>query len=149
MRLFRKPAALLSAIVIGFLAVGCGEGKVAHKVAQCNKLSEIVNSAAEEAKKVAQPGGDQLQKLATAADSLDNYAKQLEELELSDEQLQGFKTRFVAMYKDTSTASRSLLDAVKNKDQAGGQKALSDLQAATGQETSLVQEVNSYCGAGQ
>ena len=88
---------------------------------------------------------NQFDELTKAATSLDNYAKELEALEIKDEQLQGFKTRFIKMYKDTGQSSRDLVAAAKKQDRAGVEKSLKDLQAATSQESSLVDEVNKYC----
>ena len=141
MRFPHRYTTLISSLAISMLVVSCGESKVS----QCNKLSEVVNKAATEAQEMGKGGGDQLGELEKAATSLDGYASELEGIKITDETLKGFKDRFITMYRDTGTASRSLVAAAKEKNRGAGEKALKDLQAATGQETTLVTEVNAYC----
>ncbi len=138
MRLSHGYTTALSSIAIGLLAASCGPSKVA----QCNNLSEVVNKAATEAQQIGKGGGNQLDDLSKAADSLDGYAQELEAIKISDEKLKEFQGQFVKMYRDTGKASRELVDAAKKKNRAAGEKALKDLQTATGQEATLVTNIN-------
>jgi len=118
-------------------------------IVQCNALSNVVNKAVDEAKKVAEPEGDPIAKLAEAAEALEQYALELEALALSDPQLEGFKQRFIRMYRNTSQASRQLIAAVEKRDSVTAEAALGDLQTAIRGEDTLVSEVNVYCQAGR
>jgi uncharacterized membrane-anchored protein YhcB (DUF1043 family) len=141
MRLPNSYTTVLSSVAIGLLVASCGPSKVA----QCNNLSEVVNKAATEAQQVGKSGGNQLDELSKAADSLDGFATELEAVKISDETLKGFQGQFVKMYRDTGKASRELVEAAKKKDRVAGEKALKELQSVTGQESTLVTNVNKYC----
>ncbi|MDX2100869.1 MAG: hypothetical protein SFW36_24075 [Leptolyngbyaceae cyanobacterium bins.59] len=145
MPLSRRLTAALLATVIGGLATACGESKVS----QCNKLSAVVNKVAKEAQALSKANkpDDQFAQLSKAADSLDGYAAELQQVQLKDETLKGYQTRFVAIYTDTSKASRSLVDAFKKRDQKAGNAALNSLQEVASREDPLLKEVNTYCGA--
>jgi hypothetical protein len=140
--LFKRATTLSMATAVGLLAVSCG----ASKVSQCNNLIEVANNAVTEVQAVtatAQP--QDVNSMLKIAETADQATADMQALELSDEQLQGFQQRFITMYTDTSAATRALVDAVNQKNSQGAQQAYSDLQAATGQESALVNEVNTYC----
>jgi protein-disulfide isomerase-like protein with CxxC motif len=71
----------------------------------------------------------------------------MEGLQLTDEQLKDYQTRFITMYTDTNKATRDLVTAAEAKDAQAAQQAFNALQTATSQEGPLVNEVNSYCEA--
>ncbi|MCS6812067.1 MAG: hypothetical protein NZ772_00600 [Cyanobacteria bacterium] len=141
MRFSHWSGIALSSVAIGLLVASCGPSKVA----QCNKLSEVVNKAATEAQQLGKSSSNRLDDLNKAADSLDGYATELEAVKISDKKLQDFQARFVKMYRDTGKASRALVEAAKRRDRDAGQKALQELQQATGQESNLVRDINDYC----
>jgi hypothetical protein len=131
--------------LIGALTVGCGESKVS----QCNRLIEVANNAVTEVQSVtsavnpADP--ESLNQIAqTAQTAADNMTA----IEVEDETLQGFQTRFIDMYTATSAASTKIYEALKAQDNATAQTALQELQTATAQEGPLVDEVNAYCSGG-
>jgi DNA repair ATPase RecN len=129
--------------IVGLVAAACGESKVA----QCNRLIDVANTAVADVQNVttaADPSDPEA--LNAIADTAESAVASMQELEFSDEQLQAYQQRFVQMYQDTSTASRAIYDAVQAENNDVAQQALNDLQTATGQETELVSEVNSYCG---
>lgn len=143
MFLSRKYAGLFSATaIVGVLLVGCGESKVA----QCNKLIAVANKAANESKAMSQSSNpDKIGQLSQMAGKLDEYAKEIQAVEIKDEQLKGFQGRFAKMYQETSSASQALIAAVNKKDRKGIETSTKALQAASGQEGPLVGEVNTYC----
>lgn len=141
MRFSHWSGIALSSVAIGLLVASCGPSKVA----QCNKLSEVVNKAATEAQQLGKSSSNQLDDLSKAADSLDGFATELEAVKISDEKLKDFQAQFVKMYRDTGKASRALVEAAKKRDSNAGQKALQELQRATGQESDLVRDINNYC----
>ncbi|HEY9645303.1 MAG TPA: hypothetical protein V6C88_02980 [Chroococcidiopsis sp.] len=133
------------AALLSVLAVSCGESKVS----QCNKLIEVANKAVSEVQAVtasAQP--QDVTAMTKIADTADAATAEMQALELADESLKGYQQRFVTMYTDTSKATRELVDAVGKKDSAAAEASFTALQAATSQESGLVGEVNTYCGAG-
>jgi hypothetical protein len=128
--------------MVGVLLVGCGESKVA----QCNKLIAVANKAATESKQMSQSSNpDKIGQLSQMADKLDQYAKEIQAVEIKDDQLKGFQGRFAKMYQETGAASRALIAAVNKKDPKGIGTSSKALQTASGQEGPLVSEVNSYC----
>lgn len=141
MRFSHWSGIALSSVAIGLLVASCGPSKVA----QCNKLSEVVNKAATEAQQLGKSSSNQLDDLSKAADSLDGFATELEAVKISDEKLKDFQAQFVKMYRDTGKASRALVEAAKKRDSNAGQKALQELRRATGQESDLVRDINNYC----
>jgi hypothetical protein len=143
MNIFMKRLALTStAIAISMLTVGCGESKVA----QCNKISAIVNKAANEAIAAGKSNNpDKMGELEKAATSMNQYGKDLETVQVKDEKLKNLQSRFIKMYQDTGKSGLDLVAAAKRKDIKGVNSSLQSLQAATGQESTLVNEFNQYC----
>jgi hypothetical protein len=143
MTVLLKRATTISIVTaLGLLAVSCGESKVS----QCNKLIEVANNAVTEVQNVTSAAQPQdVNSMTKIAETADKATADMQALELSDEQLQGFQQRFVTMYTDTSKSTRALVDAVNKKDAAAAEQSYKDLQAATGQESALVGEVNTYC----
>ncbi|MEM8639572.1 MAG: hypothetical protein AAGG51_12265 [Cyanobacteria bacterium P01_G01_bin.54] len=133
--------ASLSTIVL-LLASGCG----ASKVAQCNSIIEVANSAAEEAQQLAIEGvsGDP-QVMLKAAEAMEQASTNMQALEIEDESLQGFQTDFVEMYSKTSSASRDLVDALEKEDREAAEASLAELQEVNQSEQEIVNGVNGYC----
>lgn len=150
MALTCKPLTVLSvASILGLLVTACGTSKVA----QCNKLIGIANKATTEIQttnqtnsrdQAAQPDTKAAQ-LDKIADSLDQYAQEMQAVELLDEKLQGFRTRFVQLYQQTSKGSRDVSTAVKTKNFSAANQSLNQLRTGINQEKTLVNEVNQYC----
>ena len=143
---FKTPIQWSAIAIIGLVAAACGESKVA----QCNRLIDVANTAVTEVQNVttaANPSDPEA--LNEIANTADNAVASMQDLEFSDEQLQAYQQRFVQMYEETSTASRAIYTAVNEENNEAAQQALTDLQTATGQETALVSEVNAYCGGTQ
>ncbi len=140
--IFKRIVVLTAASTISLLAVGCGESKVT----QCNKISAIVNKAANEAQSMGKSNNpDKVGTLEQAGNSMEAYAKELEAVQVKDETLQGLQAQFVKMYRDTGKAAKSLVVAAKSKDAKGMGTSVKDLQTATSKETTLVNDFNKYC----
>jgi len=140
----RSMATLSMACLISVLMIGCSESKVS----QCNKLTAVVNKAAKDALETGAKSGDQaakLNNLTQLAGRLDDYAKEMEAIELKDEKLKDSQGRFIKMYRDASKSSRDLVSAVNKKDGKAAQQALQSIQTSTSQEKPLVGKVNQYC----
>lgn len=135
---------IVSLIGLGLVMTSCSESKVS----QCNKLIEIANRAVSGVKAVSEnPKPDSIESMNKIADVANTAKSQMEGLQLSDDQLKTFQTRFITMYTDTNQATRDLVGAAEKKDAPAAQKAFDALQNATSQEGPLVNEVNSYCDA--
>lgn len=133
---------LTVASLLGFIATGCGESKVS----QCNKIVKVANGATTELQAAtSNTKGDRLAQLTSVSGSMDKYAKEMQAVEVKDEKLQGFQTRFVDLYQQTGKGSLAIANAVKKKDLKGANTALKNLQASAQQEQKLVNEVNQYC----
>ncbi|MGA7936134.1 MAG: hypothetical protein WCA35_21450 [Kovacikia sp.] len=140
--LHRRITSLSSIAAISVLTVGCSESKVA----QCNKVSAVVNKAASETQAIGKSGNpDKMAELSKAADTVDQYAKELEAVQVQDDKLKGLQTSFIKMYRDTGKSSRELVSAAKAKNVPTVKTSLQSLQAATSQESTLVNEFNQYC----
>ncbi|PSB31878.1 hypothetical protein [Stenomitos frigidus] len=117
------------------------------KVFQCNRLVAIVNEAAD-----AQPDAlgqtitEDNRRLLKTAIQLDGYADQLELMEFSNQQIEGFQWQFIKLYRDTSKASGAVVTAPASNFKVVSQvnRTLIETQAREG---SLVQAVNRYCQA--
>ncbi|UBF24719.1 hypothetical protein K9N68_24060 [Kovacikia minuta CCNUW1] len=143
MSILHKRLTLLSAIAtLSVFAVSCSESKVA----QCNKVSAVVNKAANETQAIGKSNNpDKMAELSKAADTVDQYAKELEAVQVTDEKLKGLQASFVKMYRDTSKSSRELVAAAKAKNVPTVKTSLQSLQTATSKETTLVNDFNQYC----
>ncbi len=146
---FEKPIRkrfyrMLSLVGLALVMTSCSESKVS----QCNKLIEIANQAVSGVKAVSEnPKPDSIESMNKIADVANTAKSQMEKLQLSDDKLKAFQTRFITMYTDTNQATRDLVGAAEKKDAPAAQKAFDALQNATSQEGPLVNEVNSYCDA--
>lgn len=144
---FRKRGIVVSVFaILSLLAASCGESKVS----QCNKLIEVANKAVTDVQAITASANPQdVNAMTQIAETADQARASMEALELSDEPLVGFQQRFVAMYSETSQATRDLVTAVNANNSQGAEQAYTALQTATDQETPLVTEVNTYCGGSQ
>jgi hypothetical protein len=138
---------LLSTLAItgaGLLAASCGP----NRVAQCNELIQVINTAVTEVQSVTQSpeASSNPEALVQIADTADRAVEQMQSVELQDEQLVEYQNRFITMYQETSTASRDIYEASQNQNLEEAQAALGRLQAATAPEPGLVNDVNAYCG---
>jgi hypothetical protein len=129
--------------LISVTLVGCET-----KTAQCNKLNKIANAATAEMQETSKSKDpDKVAVLKKMSGSLDGYSKQVKELELKDEKLQGFQQRFVDLYQSVGKSSQELANAAGKKDMKAAQASLASMSTGAQQETVLINEVNQYCGA--
>ena len=141
------------AALMAIALVGCES-----KVAQCNKLIEVVNQGQEISQNIQGTDAATMDKLAT---DLTGLSQEIQAVELSDETLTGFRDRFVKIYEDLSGAASkvggaltSLNDIQPNPEgvekakqlQADVEEASKIGDQAAKDEDTLVKEVNTYCG---
>ena len=138
----RRSIAFSALICLGFLVTSCTD----NKVSQCNKLIKVANGAVSSVQSVTQNATpDNVEAMTKIADAADKAKSDMQGLQLGDEKLKDFQSRFITMYTDTSQATRDLVKAAGAKDAASAQKAFDSLKTATDREAPLVSEVNKYC----
>lgn len=141
------------AIAVAIALVGCES-----KVAQCNKLIEVVNQGQTISQNIQGTDAATMEKLST---DLQGLSEQIQAVELEDETLVGFRDRFVKIYQDLGGAAQkvggalaSLNDIKPNEEGVEKAKQLqTDVEEASKvgdqaakDEDTLVKEVNNYCG---
>ncbi|HLO89098.1 MAG TPA: hypothetical protein VK203_29390 [Nostocaceae cyanobacterium] len=140
---FKQSIILSSTAAIALLFAGCGESKVA----QCNKITKVANQAAQ----VSQQEGKNAQTKKDSASfkkfasKIDEITTELKAIEVKDEKLQGFQTRFVTVYQDLSQGLKDTAVAIDKKNAKAINSILTKMQKTSNDETSLVKEINSYC----
>jgi len=116
------------------------------KIAQCNQIIRIANTAVRETKAITNSGQPSSpQAMLKAADAMDSAARQMENLSIADRTLQSYRSRFITMYRQTSKATRNFARAYNQKDREQSELALRDLQNATAPEKQIVADINTYC----
>jgi|GEM_PF-5416533 len=118
------------------------------KAAQCNQVVAISNQAVKDVRKFSINGRNNANALTPAATALENYAKQMEKLSLTDRQLQSYRLRFVTLYRNTSRATRNFVNAFNSGERSRIDLTLQQLRTATKGENQLIQEINRYCSRG-
>ncbi|HLO49525.1 MAG TPA: hypothetical protein VK211_14005 [Kamptonema sp.] len=157
MQFFRKQVSITIAIAAcSVLLTACGESKVA----QCTKLIQIVNkgNTLVNSKKDNSDAGT----TKNLANALNNTAKEIEALELTDTNLKGFQTRLSKAFRELSKAlsniakalaqgknSSTTLEGREQIEKAKGELAKAGQaanQAAENQD-SLTSELAGYCSS--
>lgn len=116
------------------------------KIAQCNQIIRIANTAVRETKAITNSGQPSSPPaMLKAADAMDSAARQMENLSIPDRTLQSYRSRFITMYRQTSKATRNFVRAYNQKDREQAELALRDLQNATAPEKQIVADINTYC----
>ena len=175
---FRRRGVVSASVAIALLAAGCGESKVS----QCNRLAEIVNKAQgfmpafESNIQTFSTNAAQVQSLddiKAAADQyvtavnevvsdLDALAVELDSTELEDEELIGYRDRYIEMVAGFSGALNQASDAMGivqevqaeadlpakiEESQQETVQAVQLIQELSVEESTIINEVNTYCGA--
>ncbi|MGD2181197.1 hypothetical protein [Lusitaniella coriacea] len=113
---------------------------------ECNQIVSIANEAADNTKNLTNDGDiDDVEAMLNAAEALDGAAEQMESVSLNDVTLEGYRTRFIQMYQQTSQAARKFVVAYREENTSSAEVALANLQAATAPEAQLIESINQYC----
>jgi ABC-type transporter Mla subunit MlaD len=174
----RRLGVVSASAAIALLAAGCGESKVS----QCNRLAEIVNQAqgfmpafesniqtfsanAAQVKSLddIKAAADQyVQAVNGVVSDLDALGTELENTDLSDEQLISYRDRYIEMVQGFSTAltqassamsvvqeveTEADLPAKIEESQQQTVQAVQQIQELSVEESTIINEVNTYCGA--
>lgn len=147
------PRSLKVAVVVSvcLLVSSCAESKVS----QCKKLIDVANQVVADVQTVAQnastttaappAGTDSVAVITRVAEAAEQAKSEMESLNLSDESLEGFQSRYATMYTEISRTTRDMLAAAEAKDREAGKNAYDAFKTATSQEGTLVDEINAYC----
>jgi hypothetical protein len=116
------------------------------RISQCNQVIAIVNEAVTSARVITGSGqASDPGAMLEAAEAMDSSATKLENISLTDQTLQDYRSGFSKMYRETSQTTRAFVEAFKNQDRPAAEAALTSLQQATTPENQLTTGVNSYC----
>jgi hypothetical protein len=139
---YRRSIAISALVGLGFLVTSCTD----NKVSQCNKLIKVANEAVSSVQAVTQNASpDNVEAMTKIAEAADKAKADMQGLQVTDEKLKAFQTRFINMYTETSKATRDLVAAAGAKNAAAAQASFDALKTATDKEAPLVSEVNTYC----
>jgi hypothetical protein len=140
-----RQSALVFTASVALIVAGCSESKVA----QCNKLIDVANQAAQASQEFGNnPQPEKGGKAFTdMADKLDTLTASMEAIAISDEKLKGYQSSFVNMYKAASKGLRGGAVAFDKKNSEAMNKELQAIQTATAGEAKLVGDINTYCSA--
>ncbi|BAY62590.1 hypothetical protein NIES22_26640 [Calothrix brevissima NIES-22] len=143
MQVIKRITMISSTVAIAFVFAGCGESKVA----QCNKITKVANQAVtlgqDLGKNTNQQKGSKV--LTEVAAKIDTISTEMKGLEIKDEKLQGFQSRFLSLYGNTSKSFKDAASAIDKKNLKGTNAALLNLKNNSSEETKLVNEINTYC----
>jgi oligoendopeptidase F len=142
--MIRKSVSLVAiATSVAILASGCET-----KVSQCNKIATVSNAASMEFAGIEKElKANPIEAFKKSATRLDQYAKDMNAVDVKDDKLVSYKNRFAKMYSDFRDGSLAIVSAVQAKDAKTLKSAVDKIQENAKQETTLISEVKQYCGA--
>lgn len=143
LRVYKSTIKLSGVAAIALLFTSCGESKVS----QCNKVIKVANQAALLGQQYgkdpkAAKGSQGLTELAT---KIDQVGTEMKGLEIKDEKLQGYQTRFLKLYQDISKNLNDTATAINKKDIKQANRFLVTLQKSSVEEGVIVKDINGYC----
>jgi hypothetical protein len=123
---------------------GCCGGKVT----ECNKLVAVINSNGEAIKKATDRMNTSKNDTTTIEDlakAMDQAANEIKAVDVKDDTLAGYRQEYFTMLDSGAKSARSMVSAAKKNDSAALNKAMADISAVEGAESTLVTRVNTYC----
>jgi hypothetical protein len=131
-----------SGLAIAVLAAGCSESKLA----QCNRLSQVVNGTVAEVQAVVQANSQPNdQAFSAVADRFEQGKAAISAVEISDAQLNDYKGQLLTLYDQIIAAARKVSTALQQENFDAARAAHQEFLTAASQESPLVDEVNAYC----
>jgi hypothetical protein len=126
-------------VLVNFLTVGCAE----TKISQCQKIINITQKIAQESEKFRQT--KDIQQVLKMADAFETVAKEMQALQVKDEQLVQYKTGFIDVYKGNAEVTRKFIKAFEDKDMMAAKLMQKQVQIIGQKEQQLVTDMNRYC----
>ncbi|MBE9029319.1 hypothetical protein IQ266_06025 [filamentous cyanobacterium LEGE 11480] len=120
------------------------------KVAECNRLIKVANTAKTKASALNFIGKTSTNKTQVAKKMVDlmrKSSKEIKTVSLKDSKLQLFQTRLASMYYNTSSINSSMLNAAQHRDFRRMTNLFKKMTKQLKQERKLVKDINSYCRA--
>lgn len=138
-------ARLAPALAVALLAVGCAD----KRVAECNGLVEVVNTAVQSLDRQPKPADDPtgVIGLRGLADAMDRAATSASKLALTSPELGKLSVDYQAMARDVAKAARDMAAAADAKDVPKVNASWASLEKAYNREEPLVEELNKLCQA--
>lgn len=132
----------LGGLAIALLVAGCSESKLA----QCNRLSQVVNGTVAEVQAVVQANSQPNDKAFSAvADRFEQGKAAVSAVEISDAQLNDYKGQLLNLYDQIIAAARKVSTALQQENFDAARAAHQEFLTAANQESPLVDQVNTYC----
>ncbi|HEY9691916.1 MAG TPA: hypothetical protein V6D15_06910 [Oculatellaceae cyanobacterium] len=129
-------------IAITLLIVSCS----GSKVSQCEKITNVTNKAASEAKAFTDGGkAKNPDAMLKVADTMDRAAKEMAAINVSDSKLKDYQTGLIKMYRDTSKSTREFVAAFQKKERTAVKSTLNQLKQAIAPEPILLNGLKTYC----
>jgi hypothetical protein len=142
----RRAAASAAVLLVAAAGavVGCGPSKVA----ECNRLVEVVNTGVasldQGMKATSDPTG--VANLRSMAEAMEKAAADAEKVELTIAELKDYSKRYQTMARDVAKSARDMAAAVDAKDNAKMTAAQNAMENAVKTEDPLVESINKFCG---
>ncbi len=138
------PAGPLMSSVSLILLASCGRPQ--PTLVQCNQLTQLANDTVEDVQVIVRTNAaPNATALTQVSERFDQSKEEVEALQLSDSQLQTYQQQFLTMYTETSRTARELAIALDQQAFEDAREARTKFQAAISQESTLVEQVNTYC----
>jgi DNA repair ATPase RecN len=123
---------------------GCGLGKIA----ECNKLIQGANAQQQTLKSAESKMSGTPADMETVAVAFDKSSAEIAAIDLKDAKLKSFQKDYQDMLTRASKSCRDLSSAAKTKNVAMITKAQAEISSLGGNESKVVNEINSYCTGG-
>ncbi|WP_309742061.1 MULTISPECIES: hypothetical protein [unclassified Chamaesiphon] len=138
----RQRGYVLVAIAASLMTVGCTDSKIS----QCANTIKVVNQAVIDTKNISESGtkGD-LQTIAKLVEIFDRSAKDLEGVNVENEQLKTYKSQFLTMYKGANEIGKQLIVSIQEKKSTKVNEGLRKYTSIVSPERDLVTGLNQYC----
>lgn len=133
------------AIAIGFLTSSCNS-----KLDQCKNMIQVVNQTVTDTRNLTNTGtqGDPsiMEKLS---ERYAQAAKDMEGVNVSEEQLKTYQGQFATMYKSASQFTKQIGESIKSKKLTQVIQGNNQLQKLLSPEKDLANGISQYCQAGE
>ena len=147
-KLIARTSVFIAISTLAFIITGCG----VSKVTQCSRIDKIikeVKTSTDELIKemeTTKPNSDKgIQLINNMAAKYQVSSNTMQKLDLQDEKLKGFQSRFTSVYKIYSEVSDRMASAVKTKDIQSFNKVSAKADSTAAEEKSLNKELTEYC----
>jgi chromosome segregation ATPase len=136
--------ALVAFLLLAALLLACGMAKKAN---ECSALIDRINTAQQEASSIQFSMDTSTDDIKKMADVFEKLGKDLDAMEISTDELKGYRDEYKAMAAKAGKAAHNLAEAVEKTDQTKFDAAQKELNEATDPEDALVDKINTFCSA--